>query len=77
MNTVYIKYDWLFYACMIYIYLPVLIFCGGWLNIFFALVSLGACFFVFYRIVKEKAVSQKVFSVDLVVLAFAILLFFG
>lgn len=74
-NTVSIKYDWLFYVCMIYIYLPILIFCSGWLNIFFALISLGACFFCFYRVVKEKAVSQKAFSVDLVVLIFAILLF--
>ena len=74
MKDIHIKYKWLLTASLTYIYLPVILFFGGWLRTGCALIVCLALLFCFYRMVSRDDAAQEYFSVNLFVMVFAFLL---
>ena len=75
MKDIQIKYKWLLTASLAYIYLPLILFFGGWLRTGFALIVCLVLLFCFYRMVSRDDAAHEYFTVNLFVLVFAFLLF--
>ena len=70
-----IEQKWLTALSLLYIYIPVFLFLLGWTRLFFALLTITVCFFCFFRFWKQNTDIWDRFSVDWVIMIFAVLLF--
>ena len=70
-----IRLTWLMAFSLAYIYIPIILFLLGWTRLTFALLTVIVCMLCLYRFWKQNSDIRGSFSLDWIVMVFAILLF--